>query len=122
MAERTVSMRARFIANDDGTHDWTTIPTERYEGVGTAHQRTIHESMQFVRVKSGRGEREVCQLLVNHDVDGEKFLSLQQEEILKTKQQYKTGRYGGPLITNREDYAEFLAQFIEAGRRAGFIG
>lgn len=113
-------MELTFIAAADGTHDWVTIPSQRYRQSDSDRLIPYQTTMEFVRITAGRGEREVCEFVVNIDVNEKRYLAISQEEMLKTKQQYRAR--GGVVITNPAQFAEFMENLIEAGKRAGFIG
>lgn len=117
---RTVSANSPFIAEDDGTHNWVTVPTNRYERRGDA-LHAVPDQMDFVRINAGRDERSVCQIMVNKDVNNLPYIAFTAEEMLKTKQSYKSGR-GGLVFASSDDYIRFMHEIIEAGVRAGFIG
>lgn len=103
----------------NGTHEWVQIPSMHIEGSGD-DIRSIPDHFDTIRIKAGRGEREVVHIHVNKDVERKPYITMDNQEKLKTKDQYRSR--GGVLITSGEQFAELLKTLIEAGQKAGFIG
>src|SRR3954451_425826 len=104
-----------------GEHGWRVY--ERDEGleqiarsIGRPEPQVDHQN---IRVRAGWGHQ-LAHVMVNSDVNGEPYISINKEEKYKTKDLYRQLR-GGVDIHTPEDFRRFMQVMQEAGERAGFV-